>query len=154
MRPGRALGASSAGVSADGPTAPLVTPPVVPTAPLTDLEGTAMAPRSSLSVAEQMAGAQISASAVATPDPFTMDYHTFQALPDNDRMALQELALQKHGDWIMQQLNATGAAWILCVGSQVLESGPTLDSYPSQTRLEQLGAANDLVPWVFTRPAA
>jgi hypothetical protein len=40
------------------------------------------------------------------------------------------------------------------VGGQVLESGATIDSYPSDEHLARLGAAHDLVPWVFTRPPA
>lgn len=86
------------------------------------------------------------------PDPFALDYRTYQAMSPDAQLAIQERAWQQHGTWIAQQLNSGRAAWILCVGGQVVESGPTLDTYPDAARLAQLGAANDLVPWIFTRP--
>ena len=85
-------------------------------------------------------------------EPFALDYSTYEAMTTEERLELREKAFQKHGPWIMKQIQERRAAWILCVGNEVVDSGSTLDSYPSDERLDQLGTANNLVPWVFTRP--
>jgi phosphoribosylformylglycinamidine synthase len=138
------------------PLAPPVAPPVAasaaPAAPLI----TSRVPASS-TVAASTTGGQ-SVEEVTTPgglpivDPFGLDYDTYEGMTTEARLALQENVWQKHGTWIMQQLNERRVAWIVCIGGQVAESGDTLDSYPTDTRLDQLGRANNLVPWVFTRP--
>jgi hypothetical protein len=40
----------------------------------------------------------------------------------------------------------------MVIGSQVVESSPRLDDYPTPERLMKLGAEHDLVPFVFSRP--
>lgn len=85
-------------------------------------------------------------------EPFALDFISYNSLPTEEKLGLRSLAWQKHGAWIMSQLNEKGANWVLCVGGEVMESGESLDTYPSEERLAQLGDANDLVPWVFTRP--
>jgi hypothetical protein len=73
-------------------------------------------------------------------------------MPTEAKLALRTLALRKHGTWIEKQLNELRASWILCIGHAVVESGTSLDTYPSDQQLLKLGVAKDLVPWVFTRP--
>jgi hypothetical protein len=68
------------------------------------------------------------------------------------KLALRALALQKHGTWINREIRNRRAAWILCVGADVVESDDTLDTYPTEAHLQQIGQERDLVPWVFTRP--
>lgn len=85
-------------------------------------------------------------------EPFALDFTSYRSLPTEEKLALRSMAWQKHGAWIMSQLNEKSADWVLCVGGEVVESGQSLDTYPSEERLTQLGDANDLVPWVFTRP--
>jgi phosphoribosylformylglycinamidine synthase len=87
-------------------------------------------------------------------EPFALDYRTYRSLTTEERLSLRGVALQKHGNWILQQLNERRAHWVLCVGGEVMDAGPTLDTYPSEERLVQLGESNDLVPWVFTLPPA
>lgn len=89
---------------------------------------------------------------ISINEPFALDFGAYQSLPPEEKLALRSMAWQKHGAWIMSQLNERRADWVLCVGGEVVESGESLDSYPSEDRLIQLGTANDLVPWVFTRP--
>ncbi|HEX8236485.1 MAG TPA: phosphoribosylformylglycinamidine synthase subunit PurS [Abditibacteriaceae bacterium] len=86
------------------------------------------------------------------PDPFVLPYTDYQTMNADDRLSLQGLVWERHGVWILNELNTRRAAWILCIGQNVVESGDSIDSYPSDSRLETLGAANDLVPYVFTRP--
>jgi phosphoribosylformylglycinamidine synthase len=86
------------------------------------------------------------------PDPFVVPYTSYQTLSADDRLSLQGLVWERHGVWITNELNTRRAAWILCIGQNVVESGDTIESYPSDAHLETLGAANDLVPYVFTRP--
>lgn len=94
--------------------------------------------------------------AVASPggvtDPFTIDFRSYEAMPTEAKMALRTLALRKYGGWIEGQLRGRAAAWILCLGQDVMESGPTIDSYPSDQHLLKMGIKSDRVPWVFTKP--
>jgi hypothetical protein len=80
--------------------------------------------------------------------PYT-DYQTMNA---DDKLALQALVWERHGVWILNELSTRRAAWILCIGQNVVASGDGIESYPSDAHLETLGTANDLVPYVFTRP--
>ncbi len=89
---------------------------------------------------------------VSINEPFALDFNDYRSLPMEEKLSLRSMAWQKHGAWIMGQLNERQADWILCVGGEVLDSGPSLDTYPNEERLNQLGEANSLVPWVFTRP--
>jgi phosphoribosylformylglycinamidine synthase len=86
------------------------------------------------------------------PDPFVLPYTDYQTMNADDRLALQALVWERHGVWILNELNTRRAAWILCIGQNVVESGDTIETYPSDAHLETLGTANDLVPYVFTRP--
>lgn len=89
---------------------------------------------------------------VSINEPFALDYNSYRTLPTEEKLSLRSMAWQKHGAWIMQQLNEREADWVICVGGEVLDSGASLDTYPGEERLTSLGEANDLVPWVFTRP--
>jgi phosphoribosylformylglycinamidine synthase len=89
---------------------------------------------------------------VSVSEPFALDYNSYRSLPTEEKLALRSMAWQKHGAWIMQQLDEHEADWVICIGGEVLDSGATLDTYPGEERLTKLGEANDLVPWVFTRP--
>lgn len=93
---------------------------------------------------------------VATPggvtDPFQVDFRSYEAMPTDAKMALRTLALRKYGTWIEGQLKGRSSAWVLCLGQEVLESGPTIDSYPTDQHLLKMGIQHDRVPWVFTRP--
>jgi phosphoribosylformylglycinamidine synthase len=91
---------------------------------------------------------------IGITDPFTVDFRSYQGMPTEAKLALRTLALRKHGAWIEKQLSSQRAAWILCIGLEVLESGLSLDTYPTDQHLLKLGVQRDLVPWVFTRPSA
>lgn len=95
-----------------------------------------------------------SAGGLNITDAFTADYATYDGMTTEAKLALRALALQKHGNWINREIRNKRAAWILCVGQEVLESGETLDTYPTEGHLRQLGTSRGLVPWVFTRPPA
>lgn len=128
-------------------TAPTVTTPA-------GLVAASNAPVSALAPSEQVTVGKVSPSAVGTPDPFAMDYDAYDAMPANEQLALQQIAWQKHGGWIRQQLTERRAAWILCIGGEVVEAGASLDSLPSEAQRDQLGTTRNLVPWVFTQPTA
>ena len=85
-------------------------------------------------------------------DPFTIDFRSYEAMTTDAKLALKTLALRKYGSWIENQLKTRRAAWILCVGQEVVESGAGLDSYPSDQSLLRYGVDKQLVPWVFTKP--
>ncbi len=107
-------------------------------------------------VAPSYQAGTIGVEPVATPggvtDPFQVDFRSYEAMPTEAKMGLRTLALRKYGTWIEGQLKGRNAAWILCLGQEVLESGPTIDSYPSDQHLLKMGIQHDRVPWVFTRP--
>ena len=86
-------------------------------------------------------------------EPFSFDYSMYCALSSEEQLALRSQALLKHGAWINAQLDERNADWILVVGGEVVDSGASLESYPNEGRLKELGTANNLVPWVFTRPS-
>lgn len=160
------VGTSTAGGLTTGavvePTLPVTQPldsvattaPTINTMTPTGLSAVGTAPPSALAPSEQLAVGEISASTVGTPDPFAMDYDTYMGLATQERLAIQQLAWQKHGAWIRQQLADLRAGWILCVGGQVLESGATLNTLPSDAHRDQIGRSRDLVPWIFTQPTA
>ena len=126
--------------------APMDAPlPVAPLAPVVYARRASDAPGS------KAAGLR---SGMAISNPFALDYATYDAMPPEAKLAFRSLALQRYGTWINGQLARLNAAWILCVGQEVVQSGETLDSYPSETHLAELGTSNNLVPWVFTRPPA
>jgi phosphoribosylformylglycinamidine synthase len=86
-------------------------------------------------------------------DAFAIEYQNYLALSSDDRLALQGRAWREHGAFINRELENHRALWILVVGGEVVDSGSTLENYPTDARLAELGNANDLVPWVFTRPS-
>jgi hypothetical protein len=67
---------------------------------------------------------------------------------------MQELAWRQHGTWILRQLGELRAQWVLVAGGEVVDSGGTLDTFPSDERRAALGTERGLVPWVFVRPPA
>lgn len=91
---------------------------------------------------------------VAVKEPFALDFEGYNALRTEEKLSLRSMAWQKHGTWIMNQLNEHQADWILCIGGEVVEKGESLESYPSDEHLDELGRASNLAPWVFTRPSA
>lgn len=162
-------------------TAPTVAAPVVPAAGLSsspefDAMYSASSPASATPAAAPVPQAVVTSRASGGPgvaasvatgteavttsggigiaDPFTVDFRSYEGMPTEAKLALRTLALRKHGSWIEKQLQTTRAAWILCIGQQVVESGVSLDTYPSDQHLLKLGVAHDRVPWVFTRPSA
>ena len=94
--------------------------------------------------------------AVSTPggvtDPFQVDFRSYEAMATEAKQSLRILALRKYGNWIETQLKTHGAAWILCLGQQVVEHGPNADTAPTDQHLLKLGIQHDRVPWVFNRP--
>jgi phosphoribosylformylglycinamidine synthase PurS subunit len=97
-----------------------------------------------------------STETVSTPggftDPFNVDFRSYEAMPTDAKLALRSLALRKYSSWIEGQLKAHNAAWILCLGQEVIESGTSMSTYPSDQALLKHGIERELVPWVFTKP--
>lgn len=111
-----------------------------------------MRPTSRASASSTPASDPKTPGGISINEPFALDFNAYTSLPTEEKLALRSMAWQKHGTWIMNQLNERRADWILCVGGEVIESGESLDTYPPEARLTELGTANDLAPWVFTRP--
>jgi phosphoribosylformylglycinamidine synthase len=138
----------------DSPFATPVT--TTPVAPVAEAVMTSRVPGGAGVAASVASGSEAvtTSGGIGIADPFTVDFRSYEGMPTEAKLALRTLALRKHGAWIEKQLNTQHAAWILCIGQQVMQSGPNLDSYPSDQQLLKLGVAHDLVPWVFTRPSA
>jgi phosphoribosylformylglycinamidine synthase len=90
--------------------------------------------------------------ATTISDPFGVSFETYNSLSTDDKLTLQGRAWEQHGTWISNELSTRRAGWILCVGGQVLASGDTLESYPSDAQIVTLGTQHDLAPFVFSRP--
>ena len=145
---------TSAAPAVDSPfETPMVAPPIA--AP-SEAVMTSRAPGGAGVAASVASGGEAvtTSGGLGIADPFTVDFRSYEGMPTEAKLALRTLALRKHGAWIEKQLNQERASWVLCVGQKVLQSGPSLDSYPSDQQLLKLGIAHDLVPWVFTRPSA
>lgn len=127
----------------------------IASAPPSAVPATAAAISTNAMPAANVASAATPSTAnTSLPDPFSLDYAAYDAMTTDEKLALQARAWQSHGSWIAQELNTRRAAWILCIGQSVLESGASLDTYPTDERQDALGVANDLVPLIFIRPPA
>ncbi len=160
-------GATASGPTVSGPAAFDVLPVAraqsveTPSAPapaaVMHNEVVAVTPNRVIESAPQIAATVSTApEPVATPggvtDPFQVDFRSYEAMPTEAKMGLRTLALRKYGSWIEGQLKGRSASWILCLGQEVISSGPTIDSYPSDQHLLKMGIQYDRVPWVFTKP--
>lgn len=115
--------------------------------------GTVAPSKAPVQTASAVAPVAVASREVPVREPFSFDYAMYCALPSEEQLALRSQALLKHGTWITGQLDERDADWILVVGGEVVDSGASFESYPSEDRLKELGTANNLVPWVFTRPS-
>ena len=89
----------------------------------------------------------------ARPDPLLAADGVDLQVAIDQRAVSAELTVDGRERVDLTLTNRHGAALVVKVSfGQVLESGATIDSYPSDEHLARLGAAHDLVPWVFTRP--
>ena len=129
-------------------SAPRVSAPQTISAPQPTSEGVSILESSTPSMRPDVA----SLSTHNLPDPFAADYTTYSTMSADDKLVIQGRAWELHGAWILNELNSRRAAWILCIGQKVVESGSSVDSYPTDAHMETLGTTHDLVPWVFTRP--
>lgn len=142
---------SGASTGAAVSAATISAPQEVPAAPAAPLTPVTVAPPVAAAPAEVSTATAAATAATTIADPFAVSYAAYSSMTADQQLDLQGLAWQKHGAWIENELASRAAVWILCVGADVVESGDTLESYPSDERLDTLGTANDLVPWVFTR---
>ncbi|HVF84643.1 MAG TPA: phosphoribosylformylglycinamidine synthase subunit PurS [Abditibacteriaceae bacterium] len=88
----------------------------------------------------------------AIGDPFAVSYTSYDAMTADEKLDLQGRAWNLHGASILRELDARRAAWLVQAGNRVLDSGVSLDTFPTDAQLSSLGTQLDLVPFVFTRP--
>ena len=98
--------------------------------------------------------APLGSEPTAIGDPFAVSYTTYDAMTSDEKLDLQGRAWNLHGASILRELDARRAAWLVQAGNRVLDSGVSLDTFPTDTQLSSLGTQLDLVPFVFTRPPA
>jgi len=84
-------------------------------------------------------------------DFFAISFNEYLAMPQAEREAIDILAYKRYSNWIEQELNRHDARWILVCGGKVIESGPTLRSYPRSQKLQAVGEQYGLTPFVFLR---
>jgi hypothetical protein len=84
-------------------------------------------------------------------DLFAISFDEYLAMPQSEREAIDILAYKRYANWIEQELNRYKARWILVCGGKVIESGPTLRSYPRSQKLQAVGEQYGLIPFVFLR---
>lgn len=96
--------------------------------------------------------APLGSEPTAIGEPFAVSYATYDAMTADEKLDLQGRAWNLHGAAILRELDARRAAWLVQAGNRVLDSGVSLDTFPTDTQLSSLGTQLDLVPFVFTRP--
>lgn len=84
-------------------------------------------------------------------DLFAISFNEYLAMPQAERETIDILAYRRYANWIEQELNQHDARWILVCGGKVIESGPTLRSYPRSQKLQAVGEQYGLMPFVFLR---
>lgn len=84
-------------------------------------------------------------------DLFAISFSEYLAMSRADRDALQISAYENYPKWIEQELARHDARWILVCGGKVVESGPTLQSYPRSPKVRSVGEQFGLAPFVFVR---
>ncbi len=95
--------------------------------------------------------APVSPSPQAPRDIFSISFADYLAMSKEERDDLQISAYRKYAKWIEQELGRHDARWILVCGGKVVESGPTLRSYPRAQRVRMVGEQYGLMPYVFVR---
>ncbi len=95
--------------------------------------------------------APVSAAPSVTRDLFAISFNEYLAMPQAERETIDILAYNRYSNWIGQELNQHDARWILVCGGKVVESGPTLRSYPRSQKLQAVGEQYGLIPFVFLR---
>lgn len=96
--------------------------------------------------------APLGSEPTAIGEPFAVSYATYDAMTADEKLDLQGRAWNLHGAAILRELDTRRAAWLVQAGNRVLDSGVSLDTFPTDTQLSSLGTQLDLVPFVFTRP--
>jgi len=84
-------------------------------------------------------------------DLFAISFNEYLAMLQAEREAIDILAYKRYSNCIEQELNRHDARWILVCGGKVIESGPTLRSYPRSQKLQAVGEQYGLTPFVFLR---
>ena len=84
-------------------------------------------------------------------DLFAISFGEYLAMSRAEREAIDILAYKRYSNWIEPELNRHDARWILVCGGKVIESGPTLRSYPRSEKLLAVGKQYGLIPFVFLR---
>jgi hypothetical protein len=104
------------------------------------------------SVREKKNGnAPVPAAPPVPRDLFAISFDGYLAMPQAEREAIDILAYKRYANWIEQELDRHNARWILVCGGKVIESGPTLRSYPRSEKLQAVGEQYGLMPFVFLR---
>lgn len=84
-------------------------------------------------------------------DLFAISFNEYLAMPLDERHAIQISAYENFPKWIEQELDRHNAKWILVCAGKVVESGPTLRSYPRSPKVRLVGEQYGLAPFVFVR---
>jgi hypothetical protein len=80
---------------------------------------------------------------------FKFPFDEYLALTDDERDSIHTSAYSKYRNWIDEELERRKAEWMLVVGGDVIETGETLDEYPSREKLYKIGYQFGVIPFVF-----
>jgi len=94
-------------------------------------------------------GARVPVLPAATRDIFSITFEEYLAMSDEERDAIQDEAYEKYTKWIDEELGQRHARWMLVCGGTVIESSPTLQNYPRDEKLREVGEQYGLIPFVF-----
>ncbi len=80
---------------------------------------------------------------------FRISFKEYLALSDDERRDIRLSGYSKFRNWIEEELQSRQAEWMIVVGGKIIETGQTLDDYPSRDKLYKIGRQFDRVPFVF-----
>lgn len=80
---------------------------------------------------------------------FMIPFEDYLRLSEEECDDVQELAYEEHRDWLYAELDKRRAKWILICAGQIVDSSTTLQTYPTEERMEQLGRQLGFAPLVF-----
>jgi hypothetical protein len=79
----------------------------------------------------------------------SFSFEDYLALSDEEGEELKLMAYEKYRDWIYHELAKRRARWMLICKGKIIEWSPTLDDYPSDEKMDEIGRHLGYAPFTF-----
>ncbi len=80
---------------------------------------------------------------------FKISFEEYLALSGDERRDIRLSGYSKFRNWIEEELQRRQAEWMIVIGGKIIQTGQTLDDYPSRDKLYKIGRQFDRIPFVF-----